>query len=99
MCVWGTPAWGGWGGGGGSERERENLKSVFKSIRFRCGLLWTEDAAKCMSFPTITHQCGRAVTDVSKISALVVIIIICFLNFYEDFVQMSINQSVERNAN
>ena len=31
------------------------------------------------------------VTDVSKISALVVrIIIICFLNFYEDFVQMSI---------
>lgn len=62
------------------------------------GLVWTEDAAKCMSFQTITHQCGRGlrllmtVTDVSKISALVVIIIIiiCFLNFYEDFVQMSI---------
>ena len=32
------------------------------------------------------------VTEVSKISALVVdiIIITCFLNFYEDFVQMSI---------
>lgn len=31
------------------------------------------------------------VTDVSKISALVVIIIIiCFLNFHEDFVHMSI---------
>ena len=32
------------------------------------------------------------VTDVSKISAFVgdIIIIICFLNFYDDFVQMSI---------